>query len=127
MNKTIVWVIVLVLVGSGAFYGGMQYAKSTASGARGARAGMFTNVQGARGGPRGSGFVGGQVVSKDSGSLTIKLQNGNSVIVLFGTSTPVSKSVSGVVGDIAVGSDVIITGTTNSDGSETAQSIQIRP
>lgn len=133
-NKTIVWVVVLVLVGSGAFYGGMKYAQNSASATRGARAGAFTAGQtgsftgrgGVTGGARG-GFVSGQVVSKDSGSITIKLQSGSSQVVLLGSSTPISKSVSGSVSDIAVGSEVLITGTTNSDGSETAQSIQIRP
>lgn len=37
------------------------------------------------------------------------------------------KSASGSAADVAVGSSIVVTGSKNSDGSVTAQSIQIRP
>lgn len=79
----------------------------------------------------GNGFLGGavlgQVISQDSKSLTVKLRDGGSRIVLISPSTKVEKTVDGVMTDVSVGKQVMITGQVNSDGSVSATSIQIRP
>jgi hypothetical protein len=129
-QKVIGAVVVVVLMG-GSFWGGMAYAKSKTP-ARG----QFANMQfgagaaGARGGfARGAGMGGsaGQVVSVSDSSMTIKLASGSTQIVLLGTSTQVTKSAMGTIADLTAGTNVIITGSSNSDGSITAQSVQIRP
>ena len=136
--KKIITIIVLtsVIVGGGAFYGGMKYDQSKTAASRQARFQQLGGQQGAAfaGGARagrmqraGGGFVAGEILSKDDKSLTIKLQDGGSKIVLFTSSTPISKSSSGSLEDLSVGSSVSITGTSNQDGSVTAQSIQLRP
>jgi hypothetical protein len=121
-------VIGIVLIGA-AFYGGIAYGQSHASGGRGnganGQAGAFI-----RNGMRGAGtnsFTTGEVFSKDNNGITIKLPNGSSRIVFVGSSTQITKAAAGTLGDIAVGSNVLVQGSPNSDGSLTAQSIQLRP
>lgn len=120
----------VVMVGGISFYGGMTYAKSnsSAAGAAGARgqfaAGQFATRTGTRG---AGGFTTGAILSKDATSATVKLQDGSTKIVLFGTSTQIMKTSAGGLSDVTAGTNVVVTGTSNSDGSITAQSIQIRP
>ena len=73
------------------------------------------------------GFVTGQVIAKDTSSITIKLRDGGSQILLLGGSTIIMKATTGTLADLAIGSDITATGASNSDGSLTAQSIQLRP
>ena len=69
----------------------------------------------------------GKVISKDDTSITVKGRDGSSKIVLYTPTTQVMKSTSGSSTDITVGSQVLVQGKTNSDGSVTAQNISIRP
>jgi hypothetical protein len=141
MSKKIIWGIVGIIVLVGVFYGGMVYGKSQAPIA-GASASTFpAGARGARGtgifGGAGGGVTIGQIISKDATSITIELATmGNaaattpigSKIVLLDNSTKITKLVSGTTADLAVGTEVTVTGTTDtSSGSISAQSIQIRP
>ncbi len=133
-----VFVILLILVGGGSFYGGMKYANSkrvAAFGAQGAggnfRGGNFGGgasgtTRGAGAGARG-GFANGEIISKDDSSVTIKLASGGSQIVFFSTSTAILKAAAGSANDLVVGQNIMVNGSANSDGSVTAQSIQLRP
>ncbi|HUD02621.1 MAG TPA: hypothetical protein VMR46_01185 [Candidatus Paceibacterota bacterium] len=131
-NQIIGAVVVLIIVGGSAFYGGMSYAGSQTPAARGTfsaggGAGGFAGRTGARGGAAG-GFTAGTIVSSGSGTISIQQQNGSSTeIVLVGPSTQILKTAAGSASDLSVGTAVTITGTANSDGSMTANSIQIRP
>jgi hypothetical protein len=120
-----VWLVVAIL----AFVGGMYYGKMGAGSQFAGRTGNFaSSTRGgfaARGGS-GGGFVTGQIVSKDAQSLTIQLPNGNSEIVFYSSSTAVIKPTAASVNDLTTGTNVMIGGTQNSDGSLTAQSIQVR-
>ena len=124
-NKTIMFVIGIIVVGVAAFYGGLTYGKTQAKPSmalgRGAGAG-FRNAQ-----ANGGGVGNGDVMAKDDKSVTIKLKNGGSQIIFYSDATDIMKSVKGTSSDINVGQTVIATGKTNSDGSLTAQVIQIRP
>lgn len=129
-------IITAIVVGGAAFFGGMQYAKSqvpmrTGFGnfvgggaavgtAGGRRTGM--NVAGAS-----SGAVIGQILSRDAQSITVQTQGNGSKIVFLSTSTAVMKTAAGSSEDLVNGAQVVISGTANSDGSITAQSIQLRP
>jgi hypothetical protein len=133
MKKTLLSVlIVAVVVGGGAFYGGMKYGQSTRlSFARQNFGGqqMGANMGGLAGGrsQRGSGFASGEIIAKDEKSITVKLPDGGSKIVFYSNTTEIGKFVNGTAGDLTVGKSVIVSGTANPDGSVTAQSVQIRP
>ncbi|MGB9613631.1 MAG: hypothetical protein ACPL4K_05630 [Candidatus Margulisiibacteriota bacterium] len=151
MNKLIAIVIATaVVVGGGAFYGGMKYAESKSP--RRLSQADFQNLQnlspeerqqrlqqlganvgsdhtsgsGFRGGRSRGGFTAGEIIAKDDKSVTIKLQNGGSKIVFLSDSTEITKSVNGTLVDLEVGKNILVNGTANSDGSITAQSIQLR-
>ncbi len=81
-----------------------------------------------RGGTQNGGnVISGNVLSKDSQSITVKLKDGSSEIVFYSSSTAITKPVSGSSADIQTGSQIFVSGTQNSDGSITAQTIQLRP
>jgi transcription elongation GreA/GreB family factor len=50
-------------------------------------------------------FVGGEILSKDATSLTLKMQDGSTKIVLISPSTQVMKNTEGTADDLVVGGD----------------------
>ena len=108
MNKLITIVIATaVVVGGGAFFGGMKYAESKSLRGRVSQA-DFQNLQnlspeerqqrlqelganagagfrgGAGGGQRGGGgFTAGEIIARDDKSVAVKLQDGGSKIVFL--------------------------------------------
>ncbi|MFH1180792.1 MAG: DUF5666 domain-containing protein [bacterium] len=137
MKKIIPLAAVLVLSVGGAFYGGMKYQQTKSplgEFSQGQRQQMFQgNVgasfrQGAAGRTAGGmGFLSGEVISIDSQSLTLKISDGSSKIVFFSDSTQISKTAEASKSDIEIGRQITVSGGQNSDGSYTAQSIQLRP
>ncbi|HEV8591482.1 MAG TPA: hypothetical protein VGQ55_05210 [Pyrinomonadaceae bacterium] len=129
MNPKIIAAVVVVVISIGAsFYGGTVYAKGGQLEGRGNFQGQFQGREGGMGGPNGmGGFTAGEIISEDETSITIKMQDGSTKIVLVGTSAQISKSAAGSIDDLSVGTQVTVTGSANSDGSFTAQSVQIRP
>ncbi len=63
----------------------------------------------------------------DSDSITVKLADGSTKIVLFSGTTTYSDTITASQTDLKVGGEVSVFGTANSDGSVTATSIQITP
>ena len=143
-NKIIVAGVACALIfGGGGFYGGMKYAQGKKTvGGNGAnfanlsqadRQQRFSQMGGGQGAGRaggaqaGAGFVNGEVIAKDDKSITVKLGDSGSKIIFYSTSTKLQKMTDTPIGDLAVGGQVMVTGTTNSDGSVTAQTIQLRP
>jgi hypothetical protein len=136
MNKTnVIAVVVIVgIVGVAAFFSGMKYGrKDQPAGNRQIMANFqgrqFGNggMQAARGrGASGGGFVNGEIIKKDDTSVTVKLPDGGSKIIFINASSSVLKSTAGSAADLEAGKAVSINGTANSDGSMTAQMIQLR-
>jgi len=130
MKKNISILIIAILVAGGAgFFGGMQYQKQAtpkvASGSAVNR-GSFSGARtGSRTGAAGAGFSSGQILSKSDNSLTIKLATGGSQIVFLAPSSQIMQSSTTTIANLNVGENVMITGTTNSDGTVTAKTVQV--
>lgn len=148
MKKILPIIIAVVVIGGGAFYGGMKYGQSS-SPTGGQNAGIgFANLSveqrqerlqqmgvnaGGKGVNRGSGFVNGEIIAKDDPakdgagkSITVKLLDGSSKIIFYSGTTQIGKMTSGTPSDIEIGKTVSVNGSANQDGSITAQLIQIR-
>ncbi len=69
--------------------------------------------------------VRGEIVSADDKSVTVKLMDGSSKIVLFGQATTFGKSAVATKADLKTGETVMVFGKDNTDGSVTAQAVQI--
>jgi hypothetical protein len=135
MNKLIPIAIIMAIVFGGAgFFGGTLYQKSQTvkpgrnfggPGAAGIES-PSSNIMRRSGGLQG-GFTSGDIITKDSNSITLKLRDGSTRIIFYSDSTQVSKQAGGTVDDLTVGSSIMVTGNANSDGSVSAQNISLRP
>ena len=131
-------VIVAIVMGAAGFYGGMVYQKSqamsgfaarrTSMGTGNAPAGSTSNKNGTTQGMR-NGFrpVSGEITSVDKNSITVSLSDGSSKIVLFSESTSINKAEKATNADLKVGEKVSVFGTQNTEGTVTAQNIQLNP
>ena len=147
MNKLIPSIIAAtVVVAGGAFYVGMKYAEyknprgqfsrqdlqNLSPEERQQRLQQFgASGTGLRNGGAGSrtpgGFVSGEILSKDDKSITVKMRDGGSKIIFYSDTTEIGKFIDGALTELESGKTVSVNGTANSDGSITAQSIQLRP
>ncbi len=141
-------IIAVIAVGVGAFFGGkasggtpspQEALKVLTNLTAAQRQSLFANGSGLGqlfGGTRGAGagagpangsggFTTGTIVSSDSNSVTVKLSDGSTKIVLYAPSTVIAVSKTGSSSDLTAGQDVTVTGTANSDGSITATRIQV--
>jgi len=132
MNKTIIIAGVLVIIaGVGGFFGGKYYQMGQTANRfvqfAGGQSGQGGFRRFGQGGANGMNVVRGQVMSTDSNSVTVKLPDGSTKILIVGSSTSFMKTASGALTDLKSGDTVMAFGTTNSDGSVTAQNVQINP
>lgn len=153
--KWLASIITVIIVSGAAFYGGMTFQKSrdslaglsgealtnkmaslgmttggTASrdvNSTGFPGGTFPGDTNGTGRMNGGGMVTGEIVSANSQSMTVRQQNGTTTTIYYSDSTDISKTSSGTFSDLSSGTDVAVTGTTNTDGSVTARSIRINP
>ena len=133
-NKNVLPITLLIVglvggFGGGYLFKGYQQTQARANFAGGNGVARFAGA--ARGGAgemmgRGGGVT-GTILSIDDKSVTIKLQDDSSKIVLFSDTTKYSDTKDATKADLKVGSDVAAFGTPNSDGSVTAINIQINP
>jgi hypothetical protein len=128
-NKNlIIAVLLLILVGGGSFFGGMKYQQNKRSSAANQFFGGRNGQQmGAVNNRNGNGFrpVAGQILSMDNQSVTLKLADGSSKIVILSGNTVYNKTQTGSLTDLKVGDSISVFGSVNTDGSVTAQDIQI--
>jgi len=130
MKKLLISVIATAIMFGGAGY--FLGAKLSSSARTPQQQGFAGRTGGRMGGNAANGgFATGQIIAKDSTSITVQMGNATSTtgskIVFYSDSTPITKSVAGTSNDLSVGEQITANGTANSDGSLTAQSIQIRP
>jgi len=129
MKVPIAVVIIAVhLVGAGSFYGGMRYEQSKTANVRNQ---FSRNVSGAggRGGQRfaqaGVKAVSGKIIHQDESSITVELEDGSSKIIFVTDQSSINKTEAASQADLKEGEEVVIFGQENSDGSITAQNIQL--
>jgi hypothetical protein len=121
----IVWlVIAIVALGGGYFWGKASGAASRAAGFAGA---YSSSTRRTASSAAGGGLVTGTIATMGSSSITLQLANGNSEVVFYSTSTPVSEPTVVSADTLKVGIPIMVGGTSNSDGSLTATTIQVRP
>lgn len=134
-KNLIITVIVIVVVGIGAFFGGIKYQQSKGNSFSNfpGQGGQFKQRvvfdQNQRGQRMGQNFtpVRGNISSVDNNTITVKLQDGSSKIVVLSDSTTYMKESSAAKSDLKTGDTVAVVGNTNSDGTVTAQNVQINP
>lgn len=126
-----VFIFLILATGGGAFFGGIKYQQSKSpqslrqfgQGLNGFNA-RLTPGQGRT---AGASFrpVNGEILSADDKSITVKLTDGSSKIVIFSDKTVINKATAVQKSDLKTGDKVTVLGSANSDGSVTAQSIQL--
>lgn len=126
-------VIALIVIGVGiaSFFGGMKYQESVSRTTRQMSFGGGIRTTGTRidaqSNRMGTRPISGEVLSTDEDSLTVKTQDGGSKIVIYTEKTMINKASRAEKTDIKIGERVMILGIENTDGSMTAQSIQLNP
>ena len=133
-NKILMIIIAVLVEGGLGFFGGMRCQQSMApargafgaSGSLGARSGSGAQRFGTAG-SQGFRPVMGQVINEDITSITVKMNDGSSRIVVISGSTTFNKAAQASFSDIKVGDTVRVSGIVNSDGSVTAQDVQLNP
>ncbi len=132
-------VVVVVAVGVGCFFGGrasvgsktptvqeaMQVLQTQFQNGNGANGANGTGFPGANGAARRGGAVSGSIIAADASSITVKTSDGSTKIVLLSSNTTVNKVSDGTLADLTNGQNVIVTGTTNGDGTVTATRVQV--
>ena len=133
MNKQIITIIIAIAVGALSFFGGMKYQESKSvnnrfganlQNMRGQQNGQTGQSQTRRGGFRP---VMGEIINQDENSITVKLVDGSSKIVLLSEKTIYNKVETATKTDLKKGESVNVFGTENTNGSVTAQNIQLNP
>ncbi len=128
----IILAVGLIVIIALSFYGGVAYqtSKIPAGGQFGqAGQGGFGGAGGRTGGARGGaggGMVSGSVLSINGNTMTVDMRAGGSKVVILPGSASILKSTTGTTTDLVAGENVIVNGTTNTDGSVTATMVQIR-
>lgn len=125
-KEYIIILLLVIIVGASAFFTGMKYQQSKTP------TGRLGNFQGVRNGNFGQRVQGprpvnGEIISVDDKSITVKLQDGSSKIIILSDTTAINKSSEGSKEDLKAGEKVAAFGQENYDGSVTAQSIQLNP
>ena len=132
MKNTIMAVILSAVVfGAGGFWGGTFYQKSknTLPSFSGGNRPDFANRTGQPTDRAGSGMgmVRGEIIDVNDDSVTVKMNDETSKIVIISDETKFTTSQETDKESLAEGMSVNVFGVTNSDGSVTAESVQENP
>lgn len=130
-NLILAVTLTTVIAGGVGFRGGTKYSQNqrlSRFGEMGNRGGVRTpngSTQpelGARG-----GMLVGEVGAKDDKSVTVKLADGSSKIVILSSTTTYRTATDTSADELQVGKSIAVQGTPNADGSTTATSIELNP
>ncbi|MGB9707094.1 MAG: DUF5666 domain-containing protein [Microgenomates group bacterium] len=125
MKNNLIITVIIAAVGGACFFAGIKYQQSRQP----AFIRQFGGQMGGKQGVNRLGFrpVNGEIISADEKSITVKLQDGSSKIVIVSENTQINKAAQATKDDLKVGEKVAVFGQENSDGSITAQNIQLNP
>lgn len=138
MMTVVVAIAALVIGGGIGFYVGTmpQFNKGGSmrtfqAGQNGGQTGRAFRGQG-QGGPGGNMMftnrgVFGEIAALDDKSMTVKMPDGSSKIVLTSDTTTYENTAKASKTDVKVGQNVRVIGATNTDGSVTATSVMLNP
>jgi hypothetical protein len=132
-KNIILQIVVALALITGGFFGGKAYQankKPSFSGINGNFPTAFGSPPAGVKNGRSAGAEGdnsGSITAKDDKSITIKLSSGSMKTVYYTSSTTVSKQSKATVDDLSTGTNITVMGSSNSDGSVAAQSIQVMP
>jgi len=127
-NNVLITVIAVLLMGGISFFGGMKYQQSKRlSFNRQFDGGQMMIRNGREGNQTNFRPVSGEIISSDDKSITVKLPDGSSKIVLLTDKTEITKAAQVAKSDIKIGDKVAVFGQENSDGSVTGQTVQLNP
>lgn len=127
-NNYVVTVILVIVFAGAGFYGGIKYQQSQRASFNGQLGNSQTTRQGLRNGDANRGGfrpVAGEIISTDDKSITVKLQDDSSKIVLINGKTQINKAETVGKSELKVGERVSVFGSENKDGSINAQNIQL--
>lgn len=124
-------IITAVVVGAAGFYGGIRYQQT-----RPPQPGSFSARAGRGQFPIASGSpqirfnasnrpLSGEILSLDEQSLTLKLEDGSSKIILLPDSVVINQTEVASKTDLTVGSTIIVFGNGDDSGTVTADSINL--
>lgn len=137
-KQYVMYTAIAILGGVFGFFGGMQFQKAQTPQFGAFRNGSGSGLQG-NGVAQGNRMMGGdnnrmgfrplngEIISADDTSLTIKMQDGSSKIVLLTDATEINTAATASASDLKIGETVLVIGRTNTDGSVEAQNIQLNP
>lgn len=140
----IMMVALLVIIGISAFFGGTKYQQRKSmkgfnrqdfavqgrGQGMGQGMGQGTGASDAtknRGQTPGFRQTVGEIISADDKSITVKLADGSSKIILISDSTTINQSTAAAKTDLKVGTKVAVMGDQTTDGSVTGRNIEINP
>lgn len=127
MNKSTVIVLAILILIAG-FAGGYFFRGWRLSRQRQSFSGQFQRTGNGNNAARLAGRpVVGEIISQDDKSITVKAADGSTKIIVLSDTTIYSKTATGTKDDLKVGTQVGVFGTENSDGSMTAQNVQLNP
>lgn len=110
-NSFLITIVLVFIAAAGAFYGGMQYQKSKT--AQNQTTGQSQTGVFRRGNGQGFRATRGTILNMDGKSLTVKLQDGSSKIVILSDKTVYVKSDKAAKTDLKTGETVAAFGTNN--------------
>lgn len=127
MKKNIlIMVILVIVVAVGGFFAGTKYQQSKISQTGRQRGANFPGNRGGQGSQRtAGGMVRGEILNKENGTITVKLQDQSTKLVLVTEKTSINKAAQGTIDDLETGKQVMVFGQENSDKSISATNIQL--
>lgn len=127
-NNLLPIIIVALLTTVGGFFAGVKYQQSKQP----SRANFRMMGEAGENLPRNNlgsdnQMIRGEIINQDSESVTVKLTDDSSKIILISDETKINKASEGSTDDLKTGEQIMIFGKQNSDGSVSADQIQLNP